>query len=279
MRPVIDHVPFGWSDLDALEARFRDAGFDPEYGGTHSDGTTEMSTVAFPDGSYLELVAPTGDGEPGYWPDALAADAGPCAWCAESPSVHGECQRLIDFDVPVHGPFRRGRTRPDGVEVEWDLAFFGEGKDRHRLPFVITDRTPRDFRISPDETLIGGPISGVGAVVVGVRDLDAAVAEFARLYRFPNPVRDVAPGFGADLAAFPGQDVVLAEPHEGSWLDARIDDLGARPCSVLLSGDVDEARGRHPVRSGHDWFGRRVAFIEGFDSRLGVINRTERWTG
>lgn len=279
MRPVIDHVPIGWSDLDELSTRFRDVGFDPTYGGVHADGATEMSTIGLPDGSYIELIAPTGTDEPGYWPDALRNDLGPCAWCAEVSSVHAECQRMIEQDVPIYGPLHGGRDLPDGGRAEWDQAFFGDDADRHKLPFVISDRTPRDYRISPDDTLLGGPYSGIGAVVVAVHDLDDMVDQFERLYRFPAAVYDEAPVFGASMAAFPGQDVLLAEPHADTELEDRLRAHGERPCAVLLDANVSEAKNRYDFRAGHDWFGRHIAFYDDpvLGDFLGVVERNATW--
>lgn len=280
MRPVIDHVPIGWSDLDALTERFRSIGFDPEYGGVHSDGGTEMSTIGLPDGSYIELIAPTGDGEPMYWADALLNDLGPAAWCVETGSVHSECQRMIEQDVTVYGPLNGGRDLPDGGRAEWDQAFFGTDEERNKYPFVISDRTPRDNRISPDDTLLGGPYSGIGAVVIAVEDLEYAVAEFGRLYRFPDAVYDEAPTFGASLAAFPGQDIVLAEPHAGTALQSRLDEHGERPCAVLIDANISEAKNRYDFQAGHDWFGRSVAFYDDqiLGTWLGIVERNGAWT-
>lgn len=279
MRPVIDHVPVGWSDLGEIAERFRNIGFDPEYGGVHADGATEMSTIAFPDGSYVELIAPTGDGEPGYWPTALQNDLGPAAWCTEVPSVHAECQRMIEQDVTVYGPLHGGRDLPDGGRAEWDQAFFGTADERNKFPFVISDRTPRDDRISVDETLLGGPYSGIGAVVVAVEDLDSAVSEFQRLYRFPSPTYDEAPSFGASLATFPGQDIVLAEPHSGTANADRLAQYGERPCACLLDANVDEAKNRYDFAGGQDWFGRRVSFYDDplLGDFLGIVERNGTW--
>lgn len=282
MRPVIDHVPFGWSELDDAIARFERLGLPPTPGGVHGDAATEMATVAFPDGSYLELVAPVDDRpepdsavRPARPPAFLAADAGPCAWCVETASVHSECKRVVDQDIPVYGPVHATRERPDGTLVEWDVAFLGAPAERRKFPFALADRTPRSYRIEPNDDLLGGPLSGVGAVVVAVADLDAAVERFGDLYRFPAARRDVDPAFGADLAAFPGQDVLLAEPHEDTWLADRLDALGEGPCTALLDADVDRARHQYPLGGGREWFGRRVAFVDddAFGYGLGVIER------
>lgn len=271
MRPVIDHVPFTGASLDALVERFETAGFSPEYGGEHPGAGTEMSMLVFPDGSYVELVAPTQE-ETGWWGEFFdVADplAGPSDWCVESGSVHAECQRLIDHDVEIHGPSRGSRERPDGKTVEWDSAFL-DPEGRHLLPFLVSDRTPREYRV-PDANNFGAPVSGVECVVLAVPDLEAAVDRFQRLYRFPDPNRDYDDEFG-DLATFPGQDVVLSEPSSG-WVADRVDEFGPVPATVLLTADVDDARHRHPLDGGREWFDRRVRMVDGLDGYLGVVSR------
>jgi hypothetical protein len=271
MRPVIDHVPFTGASLDDLVAAFESAGFDPDYGGEHPENGTEMAALVFPDGSYVELVAPTTD-DPGWWGEFFdAADplAGPSDWCVETGSVHAECQRVIDHGVEVHGPTRGSRDRPDGTTVEWDSAFLGPG-DSHLLPFLVTDRTPREYRV-PDADNYGAPISGVDCVVLATRDVEAAADRFQRLYRFPSPDWDYDDEFG-DLASFPGQDVVLCEPSSG-WVADRVARFGPVPAAVLLTADVDDARHAHPLDGGREWFGRRIRMVDGLDGYLGVVSR------
>jgi hypothetical protein len=269
MRPVVDHVPFAVRDLDAAVARFERAGLPPTYGGTHGDDSTEMALVSLPDGSYLELIAPTGDGDPGFWPAALEAGAGPCAWCVQSGSVHNELQRVITHDVRVDGPHRESRSRPDGTHVEWDMGFLGPD-EQEVLPFLIADRTPREYRV-PDSELYGSPVSGIGWVLIAVRDLDAAVDRFASLYRFPEPRTDIDPRFG-ELAWFPEQAFVLAEPTGGP-LEERIASLGAGPAAVFLSAEVNRANEQFSLTTGRSLFDRRLALFEGFDGQLGVVSR------
>ncbi|WP_208288718.1 VOC family protein [Halobacterium sp. R2-5] len=271
MRPVIDHVPFAAAELDAIVERFESAGFDPTYGGEHPDAGTEMAALVLPDGSYLELVAPTRE-DPAWWGEFFEhADplGGPTDWCVETGSVHAECQRVIEQDVEVHGPSHGSRERPDGTLVEWDNAFLGP-QDEHLLPFVVSDRTPREYRV-PDSELYGSPVSGISWVVLATGDLDATAERFQRLYRLPNPERDYDDTYG-ELARFPGQDVVLCEPDGGRVRD-RLDRFGPCPATVLLSADVDDARHQHPLDGGREWFGKRVRFVDGLDGYLGVVSR------
>ncbi|HKK08637.1 MAG TPA: VOC family protein, partial [Gemmatimonadota bacterium] len=77
----VDHVTWAETDLDALRSRMDGVGLPSAYGGPHSNGVTHMAVVAFPDGSYVELLAPR---EPNrrspVWERAVRAEAGPAAW-------------------------------------------------------------------------------------------------------------------------------------------------------------------------------------------------------
>ncbi|GGL55454.1 VOC family protein [Halocalculus aciditolerans] len=268
--PVIDHVPFAANDHDAAVKRFENAGLPTTYGGRHPEQGTEMSMVVLPDGSYLEIIAPAEDADdPGYWPDHLAADAGPCAWCVDSGSVHATCQRAITQDIEVHGPLRGTRDTPAGERAEWDMAYLGP-RDDGLLPFTIADRTPREFRV-PDSDLYGAPISGISHVVIAVPDLDAASRTLTRLYRFPEP-RTGHDDYYGDLAVFPGENVVLAEPARGP-LDDRVDAFGAVPATVLLGGDVDGARHSYSLGDATTILDSRVRYVDGFDRELAVVDR------
>ncbi|MFW6003160.1 MAG: VOC family protein [Halanaeroarchaeum sp.] len=269
MRPVVDHVPVAVRDLDAAIARFERVGLPPQYGGTHGDGTTEMALLPLPDGSYVELIASTGEGEPGFWPAALEAGIGPCAWCVQAGSVHNELQRFITHDVRVDGPQRASRDRPDGRHVEWDMGFLGPD-DREVLPFLIADRTPREYRV-PDSDLYGSPLSGIGWVVIAVSDLDASVEQFARLYRLPEPETDVDTHFG-EMAWFPEQAFVLVEPTVDPLL-SRLESYGAGPVAVFLSAEMDRATEQFPLTGARSLFDRRLAFLEGFDDQVGLVSR------
>ena len=55
----LDHVVIAVRDLAGASADFRSLGFTVVRGGTHPGGWTHNALIAFSDGSYLELLAPT----------------------------------------------------------------------------------------------------------------------------------------------------------------------------------------------------------------------------
>jgi catechol 2,3-dioxygenase-like lactoylglutathione lyase family enzyme len=274
---TVDHVPIARSDLDALTAEFERLGLAPEYGGEHDNGVTHMSVVGFPDRSYVELIAAKPadpDPEFPFWPEHVLGDAGPAAWCVRVDDVRAEARRLIDAGVPVSGPWYGSREREDGSLVEWDRVEFGGDDVRRVLPFAIEDRTPLAQRVPVTEP--EGPLTGVGAVVVAVPDLDDAVDLFRRAYRLPRPVVADRSEFGATVAGLPGQPVFLAEPHDGSRLADRLDRFGPGPCACLLAtDDLDAAREAHPLNAPRDWPTGRVAWFETdpLERQLGVVER------
>ncbi|WP_394338428.1 VOC family protein [Halopenitus persicus] len=91
----IDHVTIAGRDLEQLTAAFTAAGLPAEYGGTHSNGVTEMSIVGFRDGSYLELVSTVEPGlESPWWDEPIRRNGGPCAWAPGSTTSRPQRRRF-----------------------------------------------------------------------------------------------------------------------------------------------------------------------------------------
>src|SRR6185295_297462 len=101
----IDHVTIAGSDLNRLQKAFSDLGLKPEYGGPHSNGITHMALLGFEDGSYIELISTLEPGQRApWWGEAIAADAGPCAWAVGSSDVQSDAQRAASAGITVLGP-------------------------------------------------------------------------------------------------------------------------------------------------------------------------------
>lgn len=239
--PDIDHVTVAGSDLERLRAVFAGVGLATDYGGPHSNGITHMALLGFSDGSYLELISTLQPGaESPVWNRHIREDGGPAAWAVAVADIGAETERLRAAGVPVVGPSPWHRVRPDGVRIEWDLAFPGDGPTGSTLPFLIQDRTPRELRVRPSACLEGTKLTGVSAVVLGVRSLDGAVAAFRRAYGWPRPQVTSAPVLAATVASFAGTPVLLAAPATArSWLTDRLARFGESPCAFLIhSRDV-----------------------------------------
>ena len=140
-----------------------------------------MALASFPDGSYLELIAP----QPGhyasahYWGPFMSKNGGPCAWAITSADIAGDEKRLRDAGI-AETAARNGRSRrPDGVELKWETANVGPGSAGSFFPFLIHDETPRERRVYPHGKPTTTKIWGVLFVFIAVWTIcPAAIAKY-----------------------------------------------------------------------------------------------------
>jgi hypothetical protein len=247
----IDHVTAAGRDLKTMMSDLSNVGLRCEYGGPHADHVTEMALISFPDGSYLELIAPQPSADPKalathIWSRQMTENAGPCAWAIRVSDLDSEVKRLRAAGVAVSAPVRGGRERPDGKRLEWETAQIGDEPRGTFFPFAIRDMTARQDRIFPSGKPTTKDFGGVSRVVILVRDLRASTQRYEKAYALPPPIEEVDRDFDAHLALFTGSPVVLAAPlHAGSWLANRLDQFGEGPCAFILkarkAGHYDRA--------------------------------------
>jgi hypothetical protein len=273
----LDHVSVCGSNLDALRQAFTDVGLTPDFGGPHGNGITQMAFIGFDDQTYLELIAPVKPGvtEGSDWAKFMAADASPCAWAVGTNVLLQEVDRLKKAGIAVKTPERGSRKRPDGMSVEWTIADVGSGTQGSILPFMIEDETPRPWRVQTSESVKGAPVSGVENVVLGVNNLDAAIALFRKAYGWSQPLVENQKDFGK-LAYFPGEPVILAAPT-GGWLSDRLSKFGEGPVAYLLgTRDFAAATKKYKLSGSKPWFGQKVGWFDAGKLkgvRLGVIGQ------
>lgn len=259
----VDHITIAGRDLKQLQATCNAAGIHSEYGGKHSNGLTEMAIASFQDGSYLELIAaqtPTGAAKH-YWGKFIDGDAGPCAWAISVPDIAAA-------GIGEHAG-KSGRLRPDGVALEWESASVGPEAQGTFFPFLIHDLTPRERRAFPQGKPSEPKFAGVGLVVIGVRDLDAAIARYQAKFHLAAPQKQDDRQLKLHLAAFAGTPVVLASPSSGqSTLAARLEKFGESPYLFVLD-QADRTFGGG--LGGSEWFGRNIIWMSGLD--IGVRGR------
>ena len=274
----LDHVSICGLDLDALQKAFTDAGMTPDFGGPHGNGVTQMALIGFDDQSYIELIAPVKAGvtEGSDWAKFMTSDAGSCAWAVGTNVLLQDVDRLKKAGIAVNEPKRESRKRPDGMSLEWMTAQVGPGTLGSVLPFIIEDQTPRVWRVQPSESMKGAPVYGVESVIVGVNDLNAAIALFRKAYGWAEPLTETQKDFGK-LAYFPGEPVILAAPANGGWLSDRIGRFGEGPVAFLLgTRDFPSATKKYKLNNAKTWFGQKVAWIDPAKikgARVGVIGQ------
>lgn len=281
MKITIDHVTLCGSNLEKMQQAFIDSGLAAMYGGPHANGVTHMSLIGFDDGSYLELIAPIqreagSSGMTSGWMKLMQADAGACAWAVRTSGIQQEVERLRAAGIAVTAPETGGRKKVDGTTLRWQTASVGPGTAGSLLPFMIQDETPRELRVQPSPEIRKMGLTGVAIVVLGVRDLDAAIVSFRKAYGWDKPQIEEQKQFGAELAYFAGTPVILATPSgNGSWLSERLNRLGNSPVAFLLgTANINQASQRFSLVHADSWFGRRLAWIDETKlrgARMGVV--------
>lgn len=261
----IDHVTIAGRDLKQLQASLSAVGIDSVYGGAHTNHATEMSLVSFPDGSYLELMGIPPDADAAAvprhaWAKFLQGDAGPCAWAMREKDLVAEVNRLKAAGIAVSAPAASGRTRPDGVHLEWQTSDVGADTRGTFFPFLIQDKSSREQRAFPQGKPVTKEFRGVTRVVIAVRNLDDAIQRYRQAYGVPRPIKQVDSGFQAYLALLGNLPVVLAQPLNGaSWLAERIERYGEGPCAFVL-GAVNP--GHFQGASKSRWFGAEISWFD-----------------
>jgi hypothetical protein len=260
----VDHVTIAGNDLDALSKTFASAGIPVEFGGKHTNGMTEMALSSFPDGSYIELIAPQkgADVTAHYWGPFMTQQAGPCAWAIRTTDMSGDVRRLQAAGIYAH-PQKSGRKRADGVELKWETANVGPGAQGSFFPFLIADETPRERRAYPKGKPTTAKISGVKYVVVAVRDLPGAIAKYRAAFALPEPRRDKDASLGAELAWFEGTPAILAAPlavplNDNAWLPSRLKQFGEAPCIFVLGS----SERWQPTGGRTKWFDHEIAWLD-----------------
>ena len=275
---TVDHVTVAGTDLKQMQARLAALGIPSEYGGAHSNGATQMAITSFPDGSYLELIAPQVNPDQKalvahYWSKQMLGNAGPTAWAARASDLAAEAGRLRAAGIAVTSPSRSGRKRPDGTVLDWETVQVGAEPNGTFFPFLIHDFTPREARAFPKGQPSAKDFGGVKLVVIAVRDLKASTARYRQAFGLPAPEEEEDLRFGARLVWFAGSPVVLAAPIiPRSWLAERIERFGEGPCAFVLGSP--EA---HPnAASKSRWFGVEISWFD--PEKLGWRLGVEKWS-
>jgi hypothetical protein len=243
----IDHATVCGANVDAMRKALSAVGNLPsEYGGPHGNHATEMALVSFPDGSFLELMGIQAKADPAavaghVWSKFLRNDAGACAFALRVTDLSGEVARLKSAGIRVGTPESSGRTLPNGTRISWETVDAGPGARGGLFPFLIRGITAREKRAFPSGKATTDRFAGIGKVVVGVGDMEGAIAQYRKAFQAEEPrrLRD---------AAFGAARVVRGYAHragEGNRERFVVESAGARiwQCALCVRARIDGRRG------------------------------------
>jgi hypothetical protein len=276
-------------ELSLFENAFAALSLKTDYGGVHSNGITHMSILAFTDGSYIEFISTVTQKHSPLWNKYISKNGGPCAWAMEVEDINAETRRMKDLGISVRGPSYYNRRRPDGVLIEWDLTFLGDGEPGATLPFLIRDRTKRELRVRPSASLsteyengkrLSDLLCGIGYVVLGVDRLGRFAELFRRIYDWNNWKESRIANWGAKIAWSPNSPAILASPDESNWLSNRLAEFGNSPCAfIIATRDMEAAAKRFGLGKPEEWMGYKVAWFDPRKlngTRLGVTDAPQQ---
>lgn len=165
----IDHLILAVDDLDAAMQNFTSHGFTVRFGGIHASGATHNALITFQDGTYLELMAPTGQMAKPNTADytfLFSRGEGWAGFCLSSDDLPADAALIRSHGGNIGKIGEGGRVRPDGTEMRWRSAWI----DELALPFVMQDLTSRNLRVTDDATLTAHDNGATGIASLTVTD-------------------------------------------------------------------------------------------------------------
>lgn len=229
MALTLDHVILAVDDLDAASATMRAEGFTVTPGGVHGNGVTQNNLIVFEDGTYIELLAPTGTvttADAGYAP-LLAKGEGWSGFALHSDNLRKDLQALRGRGVPVADSTPGSRSLPTGETIRWQTAMIPETCS----PFYIQDETPRALRVPDTKPVVThrNGVSGAIGLVIVVPALEEAIARYRSLL-------GMLPRLDESEAVFDlrGTALRLTEPGDDADMRQHLEERGDAPYQLIL---------------------------------------------
>lgn len=247
----IDHAVIILPNLDDAIELAQAAGFTVVAGGTHADGSTHNALIGFADGTYLELISPTGDTtrNPHRWFGRLDHGGGLVDFCLLSDRLSADVALMRERDRIYSPALEAGRNRLDGVRLQWKGSFPPGQIGETGWPFLIEDVTPRILRVPQAPMQVQHPngARGIREIIVLVENLAGSIADYEAICGVEAGPPEGDTEFGGTRASlsFPNHRITLVQPAHEQWL-AHLNRLGPGPVSLRLhSGDTSMAEGTH----------------------------------
>lgn len=165
----LDHLILAVNDLETAIQDFTAQGFTVAPGGVHASGATHNALILLSDGTYIELMAPTGQIAKPDTTDytfLFARGEGWAGMCLSSDDLPADADLIRSRGGNVGDISEGGRVRPDGVEMGWRAAWI----DGQALPFIMQDLTDRTLRVSNNPALTTHANGATGIAEIFVTD-------------------------------------------------------------------------------------------------------------
>ncbi len=188
-----DHAIVLVNDLSKAIDHYKDAGFNPFFGGVHAGGKTHNALIVLADGTYLELLAPTtpklldnlDPNDHSNFLFLLAQGEGLGGYALLSDDLPSDVEAMKHRGLAVTLKPINGRARPDGQELRWRTATRDNGS---MTPFFLQDETPRSLRVADDQTTTTQPngTRRVSGLTIAVPDLAVGIKEYQQMTDIEN---------------------------------------------------------------------------------------------
>ena len=183
----MDHMVVLVQDLDRALQSYQNLGLAAVPGGRHPGFGTENGLVRFT-ADYLELLRlrdPVEAAAGRFGGETLvkvaAEGEGLISYALATASLEADIERFRSAGFTCSDPFPMRRQRPDGLVLEWRLAFPGGPPWRQPLPFLIQWDTPDEVRLPAVPPVHPLAVTGIARVVVRARDPERAARQYATL--------------------------------------------------------------------------------------------------
>lgn len=245
MELKLDHVMIAVRDMDEAIRRYQALGFNVKRGGRHTGRGTENAVMRL-DWEYLELIAVHDPAERALLgaegaglTDFLAkCEGGPVDPVFSTDALDVLAERFTRAGVPLAGPVRLQRVRPDGVVVaNRVIQPGGRMSTRQLYPGFI------QWEVQDPERLTGewagthdiGAVSVAGLAIAAV-DMDRAKAAYVGILELPVESEDLVPELAARrLRCRSGELVIdLLVPTGPGPVQAELEQIGEGPFELRL---------------------------------------------
>ena len=236
---AVDHVMIGAPDLDAAAKLWRSFGFTLTPRAVHGGGATANNCIMFAD-SYIELIAPTGEGASPLASALNGRVPGGIGIAFASRDAAATATALRDAGIPTQDPLALSRPLElDGATetVRFENVLFDGG-----LPGIITfachHLTPALTRARHEWQLHANGATGLAELVIGADNPAAYRPALERLFGFDH-VADAPHGLSVILDGI-GLAVMTPVGLAARFGGKATEGLAPLPCLAALSVGVNE---------------------------------------